>query len=85
MVPSPSQPIQKTKQKTTDNQPEDTRSILGGGSVIGWSPDVAVVLWRRMLGTLGDINMIEDPNIHAEVYECLCDLMTTLLKVCQGK
>ena len=59
----------------------DSRSILSGGQLIGWTPDVAVVLWRRMLGILGDINKVKDPDIHAQVYEHLCDLMETLLNV----
>ncbi len=32
---------------------EGPRSVMAGGSVKGWLPDVAVVLWRRMLGSLG--------------------------------
>ena len=48
---------------------------------MGWTADVAVVLWRRMLGALGDINAIKDPEIHAQVLEYLCDLMDMLLKV----
>ena len=34
-----------------------------------------------MLGALGDINTIKDPEIHAQVLEYLCDLMDMLLKV----
>ena len=47
----------------------------------GWSPEVAVVLWRRILGCLGNVNNIRDVNIHEEVYEYLCDLVKTLVKV----
>ena len=43
------------------------RSVMSGGSVKGWLPDVAVVLWRRMLGALGNINTIADTVIHAQV------------------
>jgi hypothetical protein len=32
---------------------EGPRSVMAGGTVKGWLPDVAVVLWRRMLGSLG--------------------------------
>ena len=60
---------------------EDIKSVLAGGTVQGWTSDVAVVLWRRMFGVLGDINKITDPNIHAHVYEYLCELLATLLKV----
>ena len=61
--------------------PEDMRSVLAGGVVVGWTADVAVILWRRMLGALGDVNQIQDPEIHARVYECMCDLLDTMLKV----
>ena len=60
---------------------ENMKSVLAGGLVVGWAADVAVVLWRRMLGALGDINAIKDPEIHAQVLECLCDLMDMLIKV----
>ena len=42
---------------------------MSGGSIKGWLPDVAVVLWRRMLGALGNINLIADPVIHAQIYK----------------
>ncbi|XP_006824859.1 ral GTPase-activating protein subunit alpha-1-like [Saccoglossus kowalevskii] len=54
--------------------------VILGGSRQGWLPDVAVVLWRRMLGILGDINEIKDPVIHAEVYEYLWDLWIVFSK-----
>lgn len=60
---------------------ENVKSVLAGGLVVGWTADVAVVLWRRMLGALGDINAIKDPDIHAQVLEYLCDLMELLIKV----
>ncbi|XP_064622191.1 ral GTPase-activating protein subunit alpha-1-like isoform X2 [Lineus longissimus] len=63
-----------------ENQ-EDCRSVLAGGTIRGWTPDVTVVLWRRMLGSLGDINDIKDPAIHASVYEYLCELMEVLIKI----
>ena len=60
---------------------QDMKSVLAGGVVVGWTADVAVILWRRMLGALGDVNVIKDPDMHATVYEYLCDLMDILLKV----
>ena len=45
------------------------RSVMSGGTVKGWLPDVAVVLWRRMLGSLGNINAIQDTSIHAQIYK----------------
>jgi len=57
------------------------RCVLACGRLTGWAPDVAVGLWRRMLGVLGNINSIKDPDIHAQVIEYLGDLADTLLKV----
>lgn len=54
---------------------------MGGGTIRGWFPDVAVVLWRRMLGALGDVNRLPDPNIHAQVFEYLVELWDTLSKI----
>jgi len=56
-------------------------SVLAGGTVPGWSPEVAVVLWQRILGCLGNVNKIVNAAIHEQVYEFLCDLVTTLIKV----
>lgn len=57
------------------------RSVLAGGSVQGWLPDNAVVLWKRMLGILGDVNQIMDPENHVMVYEELSKILDTLHKV----
>lgn len=45
----------------------DRRSILCGGTARGWLPDVAAVMWKRMLGALGDVNKILNPKLHAQV------------------
>jgi len=55
--------------------------VLTGGQIPGWTPDVAVVLWRRMLGALGDINAITDPKTHEKIMEHLLELQQTVLKV----
>lgn len=55
--------------------------MLSGGTVQGWLPDVAVVLWRRMFGALGNINEIEDAANHVAIYEYLCDHLETMIKV----
>lgn len=60
---------------------DDMRSVLAGGTVQGWLPDSAVVLWRRMLGILGDVNQITDPENHVLVYEELSRILDTLHKV----
>ncbi|OQR71409.1 ral GTPase-activating protein subunit alpha-1-like [Tropilaelaps mercedesae] len=59
----------------------DGRSVLAGGSQKGWCPEVAAVLWRRMLCSLGNVNQIPDPNIHCKIMEQLAELCDTLLKV----
>ena len=54
--------------------------MLAGGAVLGWTADLAVILWRRMLGALGDINVTQ-PHIHAHIVDCLADITETLFKV----
>ena len=56
---------------------------MSGGTVRGWLPDVAVVLWRRLLGLLGDPNDVASPQIHAQIFKYLSDLTETLVKVQQ--
>lgn len=55
--------------------------MLAGGSQKGWCPEVAAVLWRRMLCSLGNINQIADPHIQCKIMEQLAELSETLLKV----
>lgn len=57
------------------------RGVICGGSIRGWLPDVAVILWKRMLGALGDVNQISDPKLHAQVFEYLVKLNETLVKI----
>jgi hypothetical protein len=64
-----------------DSQISGKISIIAGGTVTGWTPEVAVILWQRMLGSLGNINEIRDPKMHEHVYEYLCDLIDVLVKV----
>ncbi|XP_063984657.1 probable Rho GTPase-activating protein CG5521 isoform X4 [Diachasmimorpha longicaudata] len=59
----------------------ERRSVMAGGNVRGWLPDVAVVLWRRMLSALGDVNNIQDPVLHGQVMEYLVQLTHTLIKI----
>lgn len=54
---------------------------MAGGGVRGWLPDVAVVLWRRMLSALGDVNNIHDPVLHGQVMDYFVQLTHTLIKV----
>jgi hypothetical protein len=64
-----------------DSQLSGKLSILAGGTLTGWTPEVAVILWQRMLGSLGNVNQILDSKMHEHVYEYLCDLVDTLIKV----
>ncbi|GCC34829.1 hypothetical protein chiPu_0013306 [Chiloscyllium punctatum] len=61
--------------------PNEDCSVMAGGSLKGWHEDVATVMWRRMLGILGDVNCIKDPEIHAQVFDYLCELWQNLAKV----
>jgi hypothetical protein len=59
----------------------DRRSILAGGTARGWLPDVAAVMWRRMLGALGDVNKILNPKLHAQVFKYLVQMTESLIKI----
>ncbi|XP_072799796.1 ral GTPase-activating protein subunit alpha-2 [Vicugna pacos] len=59
----------------------DDCSIVAGGTLAGWHPDSAAVLWRRVLGILGDVNNIQSPQIHARVFGYLCELWYKLAKI----
>lgn len=59
---------------------EEELSVIAGGVREGWGPTSSVVLWRRMLGVLGNINKIKDPAIHAKVIECLTTIWDMLAK-----
>lgn len=64
-----------------NNLSADRRSILAGGSAKGWLPDVAAVMWTRMLGALGDVNKILNPKLHAEVFRYLVHMTESLIKI----
>lgn len=61
------------------------RGVICGGTVRGWLPDVAVILWKRMLGALGDVNQIANPKLHAQVFDYLVKLTDTLIKIKQNQ
>lgn len=63
----------------------DRRSILMGGTARGWLPDVASVMWKRMLGALGDVNKILNPKLHAQVFKHLADITDNLIKIRQNQ
>ncbi|CAH1364634.1 unnamed protein product [Tenebrio molitor] len=81
-------PIQLDVLSTENSSSEPSgehRGVVCGGSIRGWLPDVAVILWRRMLGALGDVNSITDPKLHAQVFEYLVKLTETLIKIKQNQ
>lgn len=53
-------------------------SVMAGGRTVGWTAENCVVLWRRILCSLGDINAIQDPFILSTVYGHLSDIMRSL-------
>ncbi|XP_051942453.1 ral GTPase-activating protein subunit alpha-2 isoform X6 [Hippocampus zosterae] len=59
----------------------DDVSIIAGGTLTGWHADSAFVLWRRILGILGDVNNIQCPKIHAKVFSYLYELWQKLAKI----
>lgn len=61
------------------------RGVVCGGAVRGWLPDVAVVLWKRMLGALGDVNQMSDFKLHGQVFDYFVKLTDTLIKMKQNQ
>lgn len=55
--------------------------VSAGGSSKSWSPESSIILWRRMLGILGDINEIKNPKLHYQVMECLSKMIEDFVKV----
>ncbi|NXL49684.1 RGPA1 protein, partial [Podilymbus podiceps] len=73
--------IWNRKYKPVLEFPSECCSVMAGGTLTGWHADVATVMWRRMLGILGDVNSIMDPEIHAQVFDYLCELWQNLAKI----
>ncbi|OWR50192.1 putative tuberin [Danaus plexippus plexippus] len=59
--------------------------VVLGGTARGWLPDVACVLWRRMLAALGDPNALRDPQAHHNLFKYLVHLNATLIKISQNQ
>lgn len=57
------------------------RSVIAGGFYRNWSADSAIILWRRMLGILGDINAISNPHLHFIIMECLAKIIEDFIKI----
>lgn len=69
-------------EKTEEDKAKESRSVIEGGTVEGWSPLLAVVLWRRFLGIIGNVNEIQDAEAHASVFGHLIELWEMLDTVC---
>lgn len=54
---------------------------MAGGTTPGWQADVAVMLWRRILGLLGNINGISDPDVHKMAIKTVAEFVDLLLQV----
>ncbi|XP_022083005.1 ral GTPase-activating protein subunit alpha-1-like isoform X2 [Acanthaster planci] len=67
--------------ETAESVQSPDASIMSGGTRPGWQPDVAFVLWRRILGCLGDVNDIQIARLHAMVMECLWTTWQLLAKI----
>ncbi|XP_073814692.1 probable Rho GTPase-activating protein CG5521 isoform X1 [Musca autumnalis] len=59
----------------------ERRSIILGGTATGWLPDSTAIMWKRMLGALGDVNRIPKSELHAQVFKHLLDMTTNLIKI----
>lgn len=53
-------------------------SVIEGGKVEGWTPLSSVILWKRILGILGNVNDIKDAEVHAMVFKHLIQLWEML-------
>lgn len=62
-------------------QQDASRSVITGGTYRNWSPDSAVILWRRMLGILGDINEFKNPHLHTLAVHCLAKIVDDFIKI----
>ncbi|XP_030369625.1 probable Rho GTPase-activating protein CG5521 isoform X2 [Scaptodrosophila lebanonensis] len=63
----------------------DRRSIILGGTATGWLPDSTSIMWKRMLGALGDVNRIPKPELHAQVFKHLLEMTQNLIKIKQNQ
>jgi len=59
----------------------EIKGVIEGGHIKGWLPNVAAILWKRMLGILGNVNDFTNPKTHAHFYQVLGDIWKTLIKV----
>ena len=62
-----------------------SKSVIAGGTKRGWTDIAAAILWRQMIGILGNVNDIKKPNIHCEAVKCLAEVWEALYKVKQNQ
>ena len=55
-----------------------SRSVIEGGMEHGWTQVSSVILWRRVLGILGNINNIKDSEMHGLVFKNLIEFWQML-------
>ncbi|XP_065371984.1 probable Rho GTPase-activating protein CG5521 isoform X1 [Calliphora vicina] len=67
------------------NYQTERRSIILGGTATGWLPDSTAIMWKRMLGALGDVNRIPKAELHAQVFKHLLDMTLNLIKIKQNQ
>lgn len=58
-----------------------TLPVMLGGTHTGWNTMVSIILWRRMLGILGDITTIPDPALHKLAIDCLSKIIEDFSKL----
>ncbi|EDV92808.1 probable Rho GTPase-activating protein CG5521 isoform X2 [Drosophila grimshawi] len=63
----------------------ERRSIMLGGTATGWLPDSTSIMWKRMLGALGDVNRIPKSELHAQVFKHLLEMTHNLIKIKQNQ
>ncbi|KAH8395887.1 hypothetical protein KR215_009342 [Drosophila sulfurigaster] len=63
----------------------ERRSIMLGGAATGWLPDSTSIMWKRMLGALGDVNRIPKSELHAQVFKHLLEMTQNLIKIKQNQ
>lgn len=70
----------KSFARKSDPRSNSDKCVLLGGSVRGWTPENSIVMWRRMLGLFGNINQIEEPDIHLITMKCLALMINDFMK-----
>lgn len=77
---STSSGMDSASSKSNSSSTADSKCVLLGGNVRGWTPENSVIMWRRMLGLFGNINCIDDPEIHIIAMKCLTVIQSEFIK-----